>query len=82
MVHTDITLDDLFALQQRYGNLSSYEMQSLALNDQNALEFSNSPDGQSILIPKAGDKEWSGITKYLEDELQRIQTASNSAVVQ
>jgi len=82
MVVTDLTLQDVTAMVERYGVVSSYTIDSIQLNDQTILMFFMSPDGQSILVPKTGENDFGSIASYITSELSRITEATKSAVVQ
>jgi len=82
MVDTDITVQDVSRMVELYGNISSYTFDSIPLTDQTVLEFSMSPDGQSILVPKAGVDDWQSISQYIKEESLRITEATPSGVVQ
>jgi len=82
MVASDITLQDVTKMAQLYGSISSYTLDSIQLTDETVLTFSNSPDGQSILVPKSGPDDWGSILQYINQQEKRIEEASQSAVVQ
>ena len=81
MVHTDISLQDVMNMVERYGDPSSYTIESIYLTDQTILTFSTSANGQSILIPKSGFEDWQSVHAYIADELTKISSASQSAVI-
>ena len=82
MVVTDLTLQDVTVMVERYGVVSSYAIDSIQLNDQTVLMFFMSPDGQSILVPKTGGEDWGSIAVYISDEMMKIRNASTSANLQ
>ncbi len=49
---------------------SEYEYISIQLTEDNVLRSTTSADGQSILVPKAGDGNWEGIRDYISRELR------------
>lgn len=66
---TDLTASDMADFLLRAGELTSYQIKSLALTDQNVLTDSFSSDGQFILVPSAGDQNWEQVKKYLDSKL-------------
>jgi LCP family protein required for cell wall assembly len=82
MVQTDVTLTDLSGMFERYGMMSSYTTDVIAITDQTVLMPSTSTDGQYILIPKTGENDFGSIKTYISSELARISESTKSAVVQ
>jgi polyisoprenyl-teichoic acid--peptidoglycan teichoic acid transferase len=62
---TDLSLNDVQTLITNANSLSKYTIQSIAITDQNLLSYSFTPDGQSVLIPKSGLDNWSGIHNWI-----------------
>ena len=79
MVDTDITIGDVTAMIERYGTISSYTVDSIAITDQTVLTITTSADGQYILVPKTGEEGWGSVATYISDELMKIRNASTSA---
>lgn len=63
---TDIDLDTMEKLLSRAVEFSGYKINSLAITDQNYLKIGKSKDGQSILIPKSGEGNFSEIQTFLQ----------------
>lgn len=60
-IKTDIGLDDMKKLLTKTTDASKYVMDSLILSDQNLLKNGYSSGGQYILMPKAGENNWSEV---------------------
>ncbi len=71
-LRTDLSPSDIQALIQKAPALSKYQVVSLALTDQNYLTNSFSGDGQSILIPKDGQDNYTNIQKWITDSFAGI----------
>ncbi len=82
MVNTDLTFQDITAMLQRYGNISSYTTDTIHITDETVLTITMSSDGQYILVPDSGEKDFSAIRTYILSELTRMSQATGSAVVQ
>jgi LCP family protein required for cell wall assembly len=63
---TDIDLKTMDSYLTRAPEFSQYKINSLAITDQNYLKMSSSKDGQSILIPKLGENNFTDIQNYLK----------------
>lgn len=68
-VKTDTSLEEVKMLFQNSGSLTKYQVVNLALTDENYLSFSFSDDGQYILIPKAGQNDYSQIHNWIYGQL-------------
>lgn len=64
-VRTDLSLDETKELMAHSSILSSFTVNSLALTDENYLNDSYSSDGQFILVPKAGQDNWTEVQNYI-----------------
>ena len=69
-VKTDISLKDAVAIAEYIKKPENYTTKKLNLTDKNYLQFSTTSDGQSVLIPKAGDGNFSEIHGYIDNQLQ------------
>lgn len=76
---TDFSAGDIAAFIPKAAILGQYQIQSLALTDENFLNLTWSPDGQSILAPKAGVDNFSEIQQWLSAPVINP-NASSSAV--
>lgn len=65
-VVTDIDLNTMEKLLSRASEFSTYKINSLAITDKNYLKIGKSKDGQSILIPKLGENDFSEIQTFLQ----------------
>lgn len=64
---TDIDLKSMESLLLRASEFSTYQVNSLAITDQNFLKMGVSSDRQSILIPRLGENNFSDIQNYLQE---------------
>lgn len=64
-VRTDLTLDDVKTLVQHSSELNTYEVQTLALTDQNYLMETLTDSGQNILASKDGLDQWDSVHTWL-----------------
>jgi anionic cell wall polymer biosynthesis LytR-Cps2A-Psr (LCP) family protein len=68
-VRTDITLQDMSNLLATFGKISDYQTSAIYLNTDNVLKESVSSAGAYVLIPKAGDGNFSEVQKYVLSQL-------------
>lgn len=73
---TDIEIDTMREYISRAEEFRGYQIKSVALSTENVLKFGTSSDRQSILMPKEGIDEWTGIHQYIQDELEERPTAT------
>ncbi|HEX8923937.1 MAG TPA: LCP family protein [Patescibacteria group bacterium] len=66
-MQTDIALPQMEEYISKSSQLTQYEIQSLALTDQNVLIIGKSADGQSILRPGVGETDYSQIQAFIND---------------
>lgn len=66
-VRTDVSPDDVRALIGHAKELNGYTIQTYALTDQNYLMEGFSADGQSILLPRAGQNNYTSIHPWIAD---------------
>lgn len=64
---TDFSMGDVTLLLQNATGLDKYQIQTLALTDQNYLKEAISSNGQDVLMPKDGEDNWTDIHNYLSD---------------
>lgn len=69
-VKTNIEIENLQEILKPLGDLSQYTITHLYLTDQNVLKASKGPGEQFILIPKAGEDNWTEVQKYLQNTSQ------------
>lgn len=65
LVNTDLSLSQATELFNLYGNPEEYEIVNIQLTDQNVLVSSKSKIGEYILLPKAGQNNFSEIKKFI-----------------
>jgi LCP family protein required for cell wall assembly len=78
---TDIDLNKMQELVGKASDLGSYTIDSVALTSDNVLKFGTSSDGQSILMPRLGETDWTEIHQYINDPVafNQTKTATQSA---
>lgn len=62
---TDLMPEDMKVILLQANGFSAYSTEMYALTDENYLMYSRSEDGQSILIPKAGQDNYSQIHEWV-----------------
>ena len=67
MVNADIDLKTVKDLASLFRNPSDYKINEVHLNSQNVLNDSRSSDGQYILIPKAGNFNFSEVKSFITE---------------
>lgn len=65
-LRTDLSLDDVKALIGHDNELQNYKITTLALTNQNFLKGATSRDGQDILIPQAGQDNYTQIQQWID----------------
>ena len=70
-MQTDIPLDVVREWIGKSEEYRSYEIDSIAITEQNVLEYGYSSDRQYILKPKTGEFEWSGIQEFVKTEFEK-----------
>lgn len=71
MVRTDLTAGKIKSLIEAFGDTSSYTKNEIQLTTENVLNEGKSSDGQYILIPKAGNFNFSEIKSYISQNINR-----------
>lgn len=66
-VRTDLKPEDIKTFVFQANALSGYTIEMHALTDENYLMYDRSDDGQSILIPKAGQDNYSEIHSWIKE---------------
>jgi len=64
-LRTDLTLNDIKTFIQNIQAFNKYEINSLAITDQNFLKDAVSSDGQDILISRDGVDNWDSVHNWL-----------------
>lgn len=68
MIRADIDLKTVKELVSLFGNPNDYQINEVHLNTQNVFNETRSSDGQYILVPKAGNFNFSGIKSFITSE--------------
>jgi len=71
-IKTDISLDDMKKLLTKTADAGKYISDSLILSDQNLLKNAYSKSGQYILMPKAGENNWTELKKTINNMILGI----------
>lgn len=66
---TDLTLSDVKTFLTNANTLNKYQIETIALTNQNYLIDAVSSDGQAILEPKDGLDNWASVHNYILDQL-------------
>lgn len=66
-LRTDITIDLIKQLMKDVGNVNQYQLKTFVLSTDNLLTDSISQDGRYILIPKAGENDFSEIWEKVKE---------------
>lgn len=70
MVTTDINEEDILTFLKKYSDAANYDRQQIGIND-TLLTGATSSDGQSILIPRAGDQNFLDIHAFIRQQLSQ-----------
>lgn len=70
MFLTDIDVDTAVKLAGFVANPEEYELNKINLTDENVLTNSRSSAGAFILVPKAGNNNFTEVQKYIEENLR------------
>lgn len=65
-IKTDIGIGNIDNVIKPFGDITKYTVNHIYLTDQNALKASSSSAGAYILIPKAGQGNWSEVQSFLK----------------
>jgi LCP family protein required for cell wall assembly len=68
LIKADIDLKTVRGLTDLFGNPQDYKINEVHLNSQNVLNDSRSSDGQYILVPKAGNFNFSGVKSFISGQ--------------
>jgi anionic cell wall polymer biosynthesis LytR-Cps2A-Psr (LCP) family protein len=71
LLKTDMDKEAVKKLVAFAGDPNSYTVKTVNVSTQNVLTDGRSPDGQAIVIPKAGDGNWGGIQGYIQTEMEK-----------
>lgn len=74
---TDLSLTDIKKLIQEGKNAKEYQLKTYVLSTNNLLEETISQDGQYILIPKAGENDWSEIKNKIKEIIEGKEDPEN-----
>lgn len=80
-IDTDYSLSDVAEIIKEYMRKKDYKIESIALSNDNVLEEGTGPQGQYILQPIEGKKDWSDIHAYLQYRYDGLTDASASAKI-
>ncbi|MEI6327566.1 MAG: LCP family protein [Candidatus Roizmanbacteria bacterium] len=80
-IDTDYSLTDLAGIIKEYMRKKDHTIESIALSNENVFIESSGPQGQYILEPIGGKKEWNDIHEYLQSRYSGMSDASASAQV-
>lgn len=80
-LRTDVSLDLIKQLIKEAGNINQYQLKTFILSTENLLIDSISQDGQYILIPKAGENDFSQIWEKVKELTTEISIAPSSSKV-
>ncbi|MDP4009764.1 MAG: LCP family protein [Candidatus Shapirobacteria bacterium] len=64
---TDMDFNKMHEFINNASELSQYKIESIALTDKNVLEQGKSADGQYVLLPKAGDNNWTEVQNFINN---------------
>lgn len=70
-MQTDIPLDQIREWINNSEQYRNFEINSIAITEQNVLEYGYSSDRQYILMPKTGEFDWISIQEFIQTELQK-----------
>jgi len=70
LIQTDIKEESILELLSKFGAPKDYTLDNLNITTENYLEDSVSSDGQYILIPKAGTRNWDEVHTFLKNALE------------
>jgi len=68
LLKSDLSLNETLKLFDLYGNPEKYTITEIHLTTENVLNQSKSADGQFILVPKAGNFNFSEIKKFISSQ--------------
>lgn len=69
MIETDLDLKTIKGLVAIWGKPEEYKISFVGLNEENVLVSTKSLDGQFILVPKEGEDVWSGVQKFIYEQI-------------
>lgn len=64
-LNTDLDINQMQKLLAKSGEFQTYQIESIALTNDNLLMDSRSSIGQAILIPKSGENQWQDIQSFI-----------------
>ncbi|HWA51954.1 MAG TPA: LCP family protein [Patescibacteria group bacterium] len=69
MVKTDLDLGTIKSLSEVFGDPGLYKINQIQLTSDNVLQNSTSSDGEFILVPKAGNQDFTQVKNYINQNL-------------
>lgn len=78
-IDTDYILDDIAGLLKLALTKKDYDIESIALTNENVLKDGTGPNGEYMLVPRTGEGDFLPIQQYLFDRYRGISEASASA---
>ncbi len=69
LVKTDLTPPRISELLGLVGNPSEYSIKEIHLSEDNVLKSSTGADGQFILLPRAGNNNFTEIRKFIQEQI-------------
>lgn len=78
-VDTDYRVQDIPSIIQLLMSKKEYEIESIALTNENVLKDGAGPNGEYILIPKTGKESFTPVQQFLQDRFDGMSEASASA---
>ena len=80
-ITTDLNLKAVYSFAKRQEGISDIKINTISLNDENALKEGRGDQGQFILIPRAGDGQWQTIHEYINAELEKFETPASETLI-
>ncbi len=78
-IDTDYTLDDIASLLKLALAKKDYDIESIALTNDNVLKDGVGPNGEYMLVPRTGEGDFRPIQQYLFERYRGVSEASASA---
>lgn len=78
VLRTDVSISDATTLLDVAGDPREYKLSTLVLSTDNVLKDAQSSDRQYILLPKAGQDNFSEVHKYIENQINPTPTNTPS----
>jgi anionic cell wall polymer biosynthesis LytR-Cps2A-Psr (LCP) family protein len=78
-IDTDYTLDDIAGLLKLALAKKDYDIESIALTNDNVLKDGVGPNGEYMLVPRTGEGDFRPVQQYLFERYRGVSEASASA---